>query len=150
DLAPQDVEQQPPTPRANLRPLLDAAGVNWPANRIAWDNYNPHPQLKSLPKEFVFVSKGFSQKEPITAGLQEMVLLYPGVLKPRSDAPGEVTTLLETSGDSGTVRWTDLVQRTIFGGAAMNESLKHTPEEDKQVLALRVHGAVNAVVIADV
>jgi ABC-2 type transport system permease protein len=150
ELAPQDVEQQPPTPRANLRPLLDAVGVSWPANRIAWDNYNPHPQLKSLPKEFVFVSKGFNQKEPITAGLQEMVLLYPGVIKPRSDAPGEVTTLIETSGDSGTVRWEDLVQRSIFGGVAMNENPKHTPEEDKQALAVRIHGPVNAVVLADV
>src|SRR5205823_341853 len=106
ELAPQDVAQQPPaSPRANLRPLLEAAGVTWQTNRIAWDNYNPHPQLKSLPKEFVFVGKGFQQKEAITAGLQEMVLLYPGVLKARSDAAGTVTPLLETSGDSGTVRF---------------------------------------------
>src|SRR5205807_74326 len=38
----------------------------------------------------------------------------------------------------------------VFGGVAMNESPKHTPEEDKQVLAVRAHGPVNAVVVADV
>ena len=60
---------------------MDLLGVSWQTNRIAWDNYNPHPQLKSLPKEVVFVGKGFNQQDPITAGLQEVVLLYPGVLE---------------------------------------------------------------------
>ena len=160
DLAPQDIAQgdsqvqteaPPQSHRANLRPLLDAAGVTWQTNRIAWDNYNPHPQLKSLPKEFVFVGKGFNQKEAITSGLQEMVLLYPGVLRTRSDAaPGQVTPLLETSGDSGTVRWEDLVERTVLGSVAINDSVKHTPENAKQVLAVRVAGPVNAVIVADV
>jgi len=158
ELAPQDVQQSasalgappPSSPRANLRPLLEAAGVAWQTNRIAWDNYNPHPQLKSLPKEFVFVAKGFQQKEAITAGLQEMVLLYPGVLKSRSDAAGQVTPLLETSGDSGTVRFEDVVQRSMFGGVGINPDVKHTPEEGKQVLAMRVKGPVNAVIAADI
>jgi ABC-2 type transport system permease protein len=158
-LAPQDVAQSespfqseasPPSPKANLRPLLDAAGVTWQTNRIAWDNYNPHPQLKSLPKEFVFVGKGFNQKEPITAGLQEVVLLYPGMLRVRPDSSGRVIPLLETSGDSGTVRWEDLVERTMLGSVAINENVKHTPENGKQVLAVRVSGPVNAVIVADV
>jgi len=159
ELAPQDIQQQaspfqtqppPQSPKANLRPMLEAAGVTWPTNRIAWDDYNPHPQLKSLPKEFVFVAKGFNQKEAITAGLQEMVLLYPGVLKSRSDFAGQVIPLLETSGDSGTVRWEDLVQRSLLGSVAVNQDVKHTPEEGKQVLAMLVKGPVNAVIAADV
>src|SRR5262249_55202119 len=144
ELAPQEIQQQttpfqtqpaPQSPRTNLRPMLAALGVTWLTNRIAWDSYNPHPQLKSLPKEFVFVGKGFNQREAITAGLQEMVLLYPGALKARSDAAGQVTSLLETSGESGTVRWEDLVQRNLFGGVVINQGIKHAPEEAKQVLA---------------
>jgi ABC-2 type transport system permease protein len=159
ELAPQDVPQQaspfqpqppPSTPRANLKPMLEAAGVTWQTNRIAWDNYNPHPQLKSMAKEIVFVAKGFQAKDPITAGLQEMVLIYPGVLKTRSDAPGKVTPLLQTSGDSGAVRWEELVGRSMFGGAAVNPDVKHTPDEDPQVMAVRVQGPVNAVIVADV
>jgi ABC-2 type transport system permease protein len=160
ELAPQDIQQQPSpfqlqapppqSPKANLRPLLDAAGVTWQTSRIAWDNYNPHPQLKSLPKEFVFVGKGFNQKEAITAGMQEMVLLYPGILKARPDAAGQVIPLLETSGDSGAVRWEELVQRSLFGGVAVNQNLKHTPDNAKQALAVRVAGPVNAVIVADV
>src|SRR2546427_12384703 len=144
DLAPQEIQQQatplqtqPPaqSPKTNVRPMLDAAGVTWVTNRIAWDSYNPHPQLKSLPKEFVFVGKGFNQKEAVTTGLQEMVLLYPGALKARSDAAGQVIPLLETSDESGTVRWEDLVQRNLFGGVAINPNLTHTPAEAKHVLA---------------
>ncbi len=159
DLAPQDVRQQaspleaqppPGASRANLRPMLDAAGITWQTNRIAWDNYNPHPQLKSLPKEFVFVGKGFNQKEAITAGLQEMVLLYPGALQVRSDAASQVIPLLETSADSGTVRWEDLVQRNLFGGIVMNRDAKHVAGESRGTLAVRVKGKVNAVIVADV
>jgi len=97
----------------------------------------------------VFVGKGFNQQEAITAGLQEMVLLYPGTLKARSDAAGQVIPLLETSDESGSVRWEDLVQRSMFG-VAINQNLKHTPEETRQVLAVRVKGPVNAVIVADV
>jgi ABC-2 type transport system permease protein len=148
-LAPQDSGPDA-TPKANLRALLDAAGVAWQSNRIAWDSYNPHPQMKSLPREFVFVGSGFNAKEPVTAGLQEMVLLYPGTLKARSDAPGEVAPLLSTSDDSGTVRFEDLVQRTMFGGLAMNPEPRRAKSEDPEALALRVKGAVNAVVVADI
>jgi ABC-2 type transport system permease protein len=136
-------------PRANLRALLEALGVMWQPNRIAWDNYNPHPQLKSLPKEFVFVGKGFNTKEAISAGLQEVVLLYPGVLKARSDSDQNVAPLIETSGDSGVVRFEDIVQRSVFG-VSINEDLPHTPDNTRQALAVRVTGKANAIVVADV
>jgi ABC-2 type transport system permease protein len=51
-------------PKANLRPLMDLLGVAWQTNRIAWDNYNPHPQLKSLPKEVIFVAQGLQSERP--------------------------------------------------------------------------------------
>src|SRR5581483_4903882 len=153
DLAAQPLAdpESPPAPRATLKPLLDAAGVLWPTDRIAWDNYNPHPQLKSLPKEFVFVAKGFNQKDPITSGLQEVVLLYAGLLKARSDAAsGQVTPLLETSGDSGSLRMTDLVERNMLGSVGINPDVKTTAEEGKQVPAVRVKGKVKGVNVADI
>ena len=144
DLAPQEA-------KVNLRPLMDTLGVSWQTNRIAWDNYNPHPQLRSVPKEVVFVGKGFNQKDPITAGLQEVVLLYPGVLKSQGSAP--FVPLLTTSADSGVVRWDDLVERSVFG-LAINENAAHNPDEGNHVLAARIQGRgsagpLNAIVIAD-
>ena len=144
DLAPQES-------KTNLRPLLDLLGIAWQTNRIAWDNYNPHPQLKTLPKEVVFVGKGFNQKDPITAGLQEVVLLYPGVLKSQGGAP--FVPLLKTSADSGLVRWDELVQRSMFG-VAINQDAPHNPDDGNHVLAARIQGKgsggpLNAIVIAD-
>jgi ABC-2 type transport system permease protein len=158
ELGPQDIPQtgmamlgQPPPskPRANLKPLLDLLGLAWPANRIAWDNANPHPQLKSLPKEFVFVGKGFNPKEEVSAGLQEVVLLYSGVLQARSDAASRVRPLLETSGDSGTVRWEQIIGRSLFG-VTVNQEFPHRPENQTQMLAARVSGPAKAIVVADV
>ncbi|MGH9719122.1 MAG: Gldg family protein [Bryobacteraceae bacterium] len=156
ELAPQDIPQgaspfgAPPSTsaRANLRPLLDALGVSWHANRIVWDNHNPHPQLKSLPKELVFVGKGFNQKEAVTAGLQEVVLLYPGTLKSRGIQGITFAPLFESSDDSGTVRLDQIVERSLFG-VTLNQNPPHQPDSAKQVLAARISGGANAIVIAD-
>ncbi len=158
DLAPQEPaatgpfqQAAPSAPKANLRPLMDLLGVSWQTDRIAWDNYNPHPQLKNLPKEVVFAGKGFNQKDPITAGLQEVVLLYPGVLKHQGSGP--FVPLISTSGDSGTVRWDQIVERSLFG-VAINQDAPHNPDDGKHVLAAHIQGKgsggpVNAILIAD-
>jgi ABC-2 type transport system permease protein len=146
-----DLALAPQESKTNLRPLMDLLGVDWQTNRIAWDNYNPHPQLRSLPKEVVFVSKGFNQKDPITAGLQEVVLLYPGVLKSQGGAP--FVPLLKTSADSGVLRWDQLVERGMFG-VAINQDAPHNADGGNHVLAARIQGKgsagpLNAIVIAD-
>ena len=151
-LAPLEIAQagqfmpQAPAPaaRANLQALLEALGVSWQQNRVAWDNYNPHPQLKSLPKEFVFAAKGFNPKEQVTAGLQEMVLLYPGSLKSRSGAP--FTPLIQTGTESGAVRFEDLVQRQLFS-IVVNQNAPHKPDKEPHVLAAKLKSAI---VVADV
>jgi ABC-2 type transport system permease protein len=101
-----------------------------------------------LPKEFVFVTGGFNQKEPVTAGLQEAVLLYPGTLRPLAAGGVRFSPLLLTSGDSGQVRWEELVQRSLFG-VAINQNVRREPGNEKRVLAARLTGPVNAIVIAD-
>jgi ABC-2 type transport system permease protein len=142
NLSPQLQQAQ-----VNLRPLTDALGVNFQPSRLAWDNYNPHPQLKTLPKELVFVGKGFSQKEAITAGLQEVVLLYSGELKPRDNAA--FSPLLETSPDGGLVRFEEIVQQSLFG-LTINQNLDRRPDKSTHVLAARVRKPANAIIIADV
>ncbi len=168
ELSPQELPQAPlgilgaPPPssalKGNVRPLMDLLGVTWSTDRIVWDNYNPHPQLKSLPPEIVFISKGsqadeaFQSKEEITAGLQEVVLLYPGAL--RSKGGAEFIPLLKTGKASGSLRWDQLVERTLFG-VAMRTGLPHNPEKEGYTVAARIRSkspdqSLNAIVIADV
>ena len=150
----------PPTPPTSLQPLLDVLGVQWPKDQIAWDKYNPHPQIGALPEEIIFVGAGnkaavspFNSEEPITAGLQEVVLLHSGVLKPALTDKTEFIPLLQTGSDSGQVMWMRLVQRTLFG-IQLNPNIPHRPDEEFHVLAARVEGKqgdkpVRAIVIAD-
>ena len=166
EMSPQQVPPNPFMPAApqrapaELKPVLDALGVDWQRDRIAWDKYNPHPQFRQLPPEVVFVGAGsgavkpFNPDQAVSSGLQEVVLLYPGVLKSAEGAPTEFTPLLETGKDSGTALWNRLVQRTIFG-AQLATNLPHDPDEESYVVAARVQGKegdkpVRAVVIADV
>ena len=130
---------------ANLNGLLSALGVTWQANRVVWDAHNPHLQLKTLPKEFVFAGpNSFSSKEAVTAGLQEVVFLYPGALSTRSDSANVLTPLVETSVESGLEPLEVLMDRSA------SQDLPHKPDGNKRVLAMRVSGKANAIVVADV
>lgn len=148
ELAPNEVGTA--TPKSNIRPLLDLLGIAWQTNRVVWDAYNPHPQLKSLPREVLFIAKGFNQQEPVTAGLQEMVLLYAGEISARTDALTKFMPLLQSSADSGVVRWEELVQRNVFGSVQMNQEPNRRADKDKHIVAARVSGPANAIIVTDI
>jgi len=82
---------QPPEPKGDLRPLLDLVGLDWPTSEIVWNVYNPHPKLdlQSTP-EIVFIGQGsgaadaFNEDQKASAGLQEIVTLFPGYLRPKT------------------------------------------------------------------
>jgi len=127
--------------------------VEWAQDRIAWDKYNPHPQMGALPPEVVFVGSGsgaamaFQRGSPVTDGLQELVLLYPGELKARGES---AVPLLTTGTSSGVMRFDQIVETTMFGRSIVR-GLPHTADKGGHVLAYRVKSnGVNAIVIADV
>jgi ABC-2 type transport system permease protein len=154
----------PPAPPTDVQPLLDALGVQWPKDQIAWDKYNPHPQIGKLPEEIIFIGAGneaskspFNQDDPVTSGLQEVVLMHSGVLRPSESGATEFIPLLQTGVDSGQVMWMSLVQQTLFG-IQFNPNVPHQPDPDSYVLAARVkgkegdkpvHAPVHAIVVAD-
>ncbi|RMG08792.1 MAG: hypothetical protein D6731_20995 [Planctomycetota bacterium] len=110
-------------PKGNVAALFDAMGVTWKKDRIVWDDYNPHPEWPDIPRELVFVApagedrpSGFNEEDPITSGLQEVVLIFPGELSWSSeDQDVEVTPLLWTCGLAGTHDWRQMVQEGFFG-----------------------------------
>ena len=164
ELSPQQVPQspfqqgQPQRTPADLSTVFDELGVEWPSERIVWDKYNPHPQFRSLPPEVTFISAqnedgGFNQEANITAGMQEVVMMYGGTVKPKEGATTTFTPLLTTGAESGTTLWFRLVQQTIFG-VQLATDLPHEPDEERYVMAARVEGegegGVKAILIADV
>ncbi len=158
DSPPNGFPQASPPVRVNLSPLLNALGIEWRRDRIVWDRYNPHPQLRQLPDEVIFVGRGngapmpFQNSDEMTSGLQEVVMIYAGAIAPRKGDLAKFVPLLTTGADSGTLRWNRLVRRTIFG-TALARGLPHKPDDKIYTLAARVSREgdkpLNAVVVAD-
>src|SRR5262249_15577843 len=126
-----------------IRKALDEFGINWPPARIAWDGFNPHPDMADLPRETVFVGYGngnqdaFNRHNVVTAGLQEVLLLYPGYLLPANESNFSFEPLLQTGRLSGTSTFFDLVQPTP-NGMVLNPSVQRETDGRQYVLAARV------------
>jgi ABC-2 type transport system permease protein len=136
----------PPEPKGDLHPLLDMIGIDWPNTEIVWNAYNPHPQLAELPPEVVFIHTGrggaadaFNEKQVATSGLQEVVMLFPGLLRARGASP-EFTPLLRTNEAGGVLAWSEATQQSFLGIAGINPSRRHFPRGIAYNLAARVQG----------
>ncbi len=127
----------------DIRMALESVGLNWVPALIAWDAYNPHPDMADVPRETVFVGTGngnpsaFNRSDPATAGLQEVLLLYPGFLGP-SNYPGfSFEPLLQTGKVSGRESFFDLVIPTRAGLAIKAAPARET-DQTQYTLAARI------------
>jgi ABC-2 type transport system permease protein len=137
---------QPPEPKGDLRPLLDMIGIDWPTTDIVWNAYNPNPQLADLPPEVVFIHGGkgsaedaFNQKQSASKGLQEIVMLFPGLLRAKGASP-EFTPLLRTNDTGGTIAWSEATQQGFMGISGINPNRRHFASGVGYTLAARVQG----------
>jgi ABC-2 type transport system permease protein len=142
----------PPEPKGNLRALLDLIGIDWPTSEIVWNAYNPHPKLDlQATPEIVFISRGSGATEPFnnqqiaSSGLQEIVTLFPGLLRPKSGGAGpEFIPLLRTGNAGGTLLWNELVQQSFMGFGGFNPRRRHIPSGMSYTLAARITGQLPA------
>lgn len=138
----------PPEPKGDLRPFLDLIGIDWPQAQIVWNPYNPLRRRPDLPPEIVFVSPGsgaedaFNPKEAATAGLQQVVTLFGGLLREKSGGALDMIPLLRTSADGGTIAWQDMVQPGMMGGAQVvpSNNLRHFTSGVAYTVAARMQG----------
>ena len=140
----------PPEPKGNLRPLLELVGIEWPSAEIVWNVDNPHPQLE-LPREIVFIGKGsgedaaFNADQIASAGLQEIVTIFPGLLRSRGGGAGvEFTPLLRTSRSGGVLYWNDIAQQSFMGFAGLSPRRRYIASGEAYTLAARITGQVPA------
>jgi ABC-2 type transport system permease protein len=136
---------QPPEPKGNLQPVLDMLGIDWPTTDIVWNAYNPHPQLADLPPEVVFISKhsgaddAFNPKQVATSGLQEVVMLFPGLLRAKGANP-EFTPLLRTNDAGGSLGWSEATQQSFMGMSGINPNRRHFASGTAYTVAALVKG----------
>jgi ABC-2 type transport system permease protein len=143
----------PPEPKGNLRPVLDMIGLEWPSSEITFNFYNPHPKLADLQStpEIVFIGKGsgakdaFNEEEKASAGLQEIVALFPGLLKPANVGSGaEFTPLLRTGPTGGIIAFNDAVNQGFMGNVQISQRRRHMPTHVGYTLAARLTGHLPA------
>jgi ABC-2 type transport system permease protein len=139
----------PPEPKGNLRALLDLIGLEWPTAQIVWNGYNPHPQLE-LPPEIVFIGRGsgevdaFNPDQIASSGLQEVVTIFPGLLRSKGGPGPELTPLLRTSSSGGTLLWSEVVQQGFMGISGINPRRRYIPTGLSYTLAARITGSAPA------
>ncbi len=141
----------PPEPKGNLQPLLDMIGLDWPNQEIVWNRYNPLQQRPDLQPEIVFIGRGsgasdaFNPDDVITSGLQEVVAIFAGDLRPKTGQGVEFTPLLRTNDEGGTLNYDDATSRGMMGGISLNPSRPHFPSGQSYTLAARLLGDAPAV-----
>ena len=145
--------------------LLDVLEIGWKHDEVVWDTtgLKLHPVFgQMIPPEFVFispksgVSSAFNSKNPITSGLQEMLLFYSGTLRPQPDSELKFDPLLRTGIESsGLLPWDRVTQPGFpFGGVSINpDPLRDLPDKDAHVIAAHIKSTkedgINAIFVAD-
>lgn len=139
----------PPAEKGDIQRFMSEIGVSWNSASIIWDTYNPHPDLAQLPPEVVFVGRGneneetFNEQHQGSAGLQELVLLYPGQMEQAAGSDYEFQPLLKSGYVSGQASYFQMVQRS-FLGTQINPNLPHQPDPRDYVLAAHIRGTIES------
>lgn len=145
------MQQPQPEPKADggqLTTLQRALGIRWDNGRSVFDLSNPHAEFAMVPEQIVFVTKSngnpknaFNQESEITSGLQEVVLLFPGVIQEvESRADIEFRSLLQTGPTSGTLEWQDYMEDSFNPFqmqpiARPKQVTRYTPDRYAHILA---------------
>ncbi|MFQ5650627.1 MAG: Gldg family protein [bacterium] len=133
----------PPKPKGNIHGFLADLGVSWNKAQIVWDMYNPHPEFAQLQPEIVFVGKSsnaeaFNPEHRGSAQLQELVFLFPGFLKKSASANFTFTPLIKTGEQSGSLNYSQLVQRSFFGTQLVSPRFGRRPNSLDYTVAAHV------------
>ena len=142
-------------PKGDITRLLGMLGVNMVgelaseglfAADVIYQDYNPYPKAKGygITPEWVFASSAspgardaMSPDDPITSGLNQLLLLFAGAIKHDKSKGMQFNPLVTTGTETGAVKFQDLV---ASGGDLVN--LTRKPTSDRYILAARIRGKV--------
>jgi len=117
-------QQSPPkADNGEARQLCNLLGISWNSSETVWDTYNPHPEMSEAFKDFdvVYVaaesggSMPFNNRSSVTDGLQEVMMFYPGEIKPVEGSKLDFLPLMRTSPNSFVLPWDDFATSNPFG-----------------------------------
>jgi ABC-2 type transport system permease protein len=135
-------------PKGDINRLWQLLGIDFLANDVVWQDYNPYPKSAHFPKEFVFVDKGEGNPEPfgsqsnISSGLQQILFPFPGAANKLNASPMKFTPLAVTGQQTGIVAMSEVLQMTPWGPRGLNENRRLMPTFAEYVLAAEIEGKI--------
>ena len=118
---PDDGGMQPP-PKGDISKLWHLLGVDFVADQIIWQDYNPYPKASQFPEpEFVFVDNGcgakepFNPNDPISFRAAAGALPLPGCDRQAERLGPEVHAAGDDRREDRHGRFSDMMQMTPFG-----------------------------------
>jgi ABC-2 type transport system permease protein len=134
----------PPTPKGDISGLWRLLGVKTYPTEVVWQEYMPDRSVGSIADpQWIFVDRGngaaqpLNPENPISSGLNQLLLLYPGSIAPTDDSPLTFEQLAVTGEASGTVEISALNRRSpnirVYGRLTTRESY---------ILAAQIHGSL--------
>jgi ABC-2 type transport system permease protein len=139
-----------PQPKGDVRMLWNLLGVDFMANDVIWQNYNPYKKAGFFPKEFVFVDKDedkdhvepFGTEDNISLGLQQVLFPFPGAVGKLNASPMKFIPLANTGKKTGTVRVAEVMQMSPFGPRELNEDRRPIATFSEYTLAAEIEGKI--------
>ncbi|NOY43093.1 MAG: ABC transporter permease subunit [Planctomycetes bacterium] len=133
-----------PIPKGDISQLWRTLGVNFNPMEVVWQVYDPEQSIRvATDDQWIFVDEGngahdpLSSDSPITSGLNQLLLIYPGAISKAEDSKLDFEQLVVTGSDnSGTIA-TPGMRR---GGANMRAFDNRT--SSSFILAAYIHGTL--------
>ncbi len=131
------------------------------ADQIVFQNYNPYPKRSDFPPEFVFLDnacggKGFdpfSEKDPISSGLQHLLFPAPGYIESRNSSrllDRDFEPLVRTSTKSGTLHASEMMLPMMGMGEIINPDRPHKLGPNTEyILAAHITGRLREAAAPD-
>ncbi len=151
-----------PQPKGDIQQLWKMLGLDIPIKAsfngsinpdVVWQLYNPYPKLEDVQNrtdEWIFIRENqgevedyLSEQSPITAGLRELMFLYPGAIRKQENRDDlKITEIVSTRPDAGRISFED-VQAQVRGGQASQTQLQvlQGATLGNQVLAVYIEAA---------
>lgn len=140
--------QQPPQPKGDINQLWNLLGVEFDADSIVWQDFNPETKIGDIPKEWIFIDEGltaqnainpFNPLDPVSAGMRQVLFLVSGAWRPQKNTKLEFTELAHTGPNTGTISFRDYELWNRSGGAMQP---RRNLTRDQYIIAARVQGTV--------
>ncbi|GAB4128781.1 MAG: hypothetical protein Kow0040_03930 [Thermogutta sp.] len=140
-----------PQPKGDITALWRKLGIDFSADEIVWQQYNPYPKLELFQRnpEFVFINRNCGAEEPfnreqsVTAALEQVLFPFPGYLTRLNNSTMKFTPLTRTGRVTGTVRFNDVFRMDFLTGRRqINDQRPRTATKTEYVLAALIEGTL--------